>query len=177
MLLCSEYTNHCEFLLLKCHAHVMYTLLSLSLSLSLLSQSKKRMRDVSHRPQLGQVEKRLLAIPLLYILLRMWGTLQFFFSLAMDHTNINGCIPAVVQKAYLAFGILQVQLESSVQLVRLAYLNHSLLPVILSGTPKMYNTRHPISDIPMMLDLDTHSQEGHCRHSVTVLKNQSGHFF
>ncbi len=74
----------------------------------LIFQSKKAISDEPHSPQLARVEKRLLGIPLLYILLRMWGTLQFFYSLAVDHTNKNGCIPPDVQKIYFAFGILQV---------------------------------------------------------------------
>ena len=59
------------------------------------------------------VEKRLLAIPLLFIILRMWGTLQFFYSLAVAGTqNSNdqpGCIPQMVQVGYFIFGLLQVK--------------------------------------------------------------------
>lgn len=74
------------------------------------SQSKKAITaDSSSRPHLAKVEKRLLAIPLLYILFRVWGTLQFIFSLAVDHTNTYGCIPETVQRAYFVFGILQVR--------------------------------------------------------------------
>lgn len=68
----------------------------------MLLQTKKSVGGVS------SVEKRLLAIPLLYILLRMWGTLQFFYSMAVDHTNVSGCIPETVQRGYFILGILQV---------------------------------------------------------------------
>ena len=58
------------------------------------------------------VDKRLLAIPLLYIILRMWGTLQFFYSLAVAGTQNNpdqpGCIPQMVQEGYYVLGLLQV---------------------------------------------------------------------
>lgn len=74
------------------------------------TQSKKAITaGSSSRPHLARVEKRLLAIPLLYILLRVWGTLQFIFSIAVDHTNTYGCIPETVQRAYFVFGILQVR--------------------------------------------------------------------
>ena len=59
-----------------------------------------------------RVDKRLLAIPLLYIILRMWGTLQFFYSLAVAGTQKGtgqpGCIPPIVQVGYFIFGLLQV---------------------------------------------------------------------
>ena len=58
--------------------------------------------------QVSTIEKRLLAIPVLYILLRMWGTLQLFYSLIVDHTNEHGCIPLSVQRTYFFFAILQV---------------------------------------------------------------------
>ena len=60
-------------------------------------------------PKVGTVEKRLLAIPLLYIFLRMWGTLQFFYSLGVSGTIHKGCIPKPVQIIFFVFGILQVR--------------------------------------------------------------------
>lgn len=57
---------------------------------------------------MAQVEKRLLAIPLLYILLRMWGTLQFFYSLTVSGQKHGACIPEGVKIVYTVLGILQV---------------------------------------------------------------------
>ena len=54
------------------------------------------------------VEKRLLYIPLMFILLRIWGSIQFFFSLAVDDDNQKGCIPNVVHTVFFVLGILQV---------------------------------------------------------------------
>lgn len=54
------------------------------------------------------VEKRLLYIPLVFILLRIWGSIQFFFSLAVDDDNRDGCIPNVVHTVFFVLGILQV---------------------------------------------------------------------
>lgn len=56
----------------------------------------------------AMVEKRLLAIPLLYIFLRMWGTLQFFYSLGVADQNKDGCIPEWVWTIYFVLGIFQV---------------------------------------------------------------------
>ena len=54
------------------------------------------------------VEKRLLYIPLMFILLRIWGSIQFFFSLAVDDDNQEGCIPNEVHTVFFVLGILQV---------------------------------------------------------------------
>ena len=54
------------------------------------------------------VEKRLLYIPLMFILLRIWGSIQFFFSLAVADGNQEGCIPNVVHTVFFVLGILQV---------------------------------------------------------------------
>ncbi len=63
------------------------------------------MRDTN---RMAQVESRLLAIPIIFILLRMWGTIQFFFSLAVaDHVN-DGCVPNSTHIAFFVLGILQV---------------------------------------------------------------------
>ena len=54
----------------------------------------------------GRVERRLLAIPVLYIICRMWGTLQFFFSLSV---SINeGCVSPQLHLAFRLFGFFQV---------------------------------------------------------------------
>ena len=60
-------------------------------------------------PKLNVAEKRLLAIPLLYIFLRMWGTLQFFYSLGVSGTINNGCIPQQVHDIFFTLGVLQVR--------------------------------------------------------------------
>ena len=60
--------------------------------------------------KLNVAEKRLLAIPLLYIFLRMWGTLQFFLlpgSFLVPFNN--GCIPQQVHDIFFTLGVLQVR--------------------------------------------------------------------
>ena len=72
-------------------------------------QTKRLMpKSTQMEPKVVQVEKRLLAIPLLFILLRIWGTLQVFVALAVSGTVQDGCIPSAVRKVFFALGILQV---------------------------------------------------------------------
>ena len=56
------------------------------------------------------IERRLLLIPIVFILLRMWGTIQFFFSLATSDLNQDGCVPYWVATVYHVLGVLQVRL-------------------------------------------------------------------
>ena len=58
-----------------------------------------------------QAEKRLLYIPALFLLLRVWGTAQFFYSIGVsssDDIQEPGCIPHEIQVGFMIFGILQV---------------------------------------------------------------------
>ena len=75
-----------------------------------LSQSRRQLQDLTTLPK-SNIEKRLLAIPLLFILLRIWGTLQFFYSLAVASQNHAGCIPNTVRNAFMIIGILQVRVR------------------------------------------------------------------
>ena len=56
-----------------------------------------------------QAEKRLLYIPALFLLLRVWGTAQLFYSIGVS-SDIQepGCIPHGIQIGFMIFGILQV---------------------------------------------------------------------
>ena len=63
---------------------------------------------VGENPAVEEVHKRLLYIPLFFLVLRMWGTLQLFFSLAVAQQNQNGCIPKPTQTVFFIFGIFQV---------------------------------------------------------------------
>ena len=67
------------------------------------------MRDTVFEPRMVRVETRLLAIPLIFILLRIWGTIQFFFSLAVADNVRNGCVPHSNHVAFFVLGILQVR--------------------------------------------------------------------
>ena len=66
------------------------------------------MRDTNLEPRMIQVESRLLAIPVIFILLRMWGTIQFFFSMAVADSVKYGCVSKSTHIAFFVLGILQV---------------------------------------------------------------------
>ena len=67
-------------------------------------QSHDKINPQINAPKASTVEKSLLAIPM-----RMWGTLQFFYSLGVSGTIYKGCIPKPVQIIFFIFGILQVR--------------------------------------------------------------------
>ena len=95
-------------------------------SLTFVLQTKSRLEkegDSVALPRIVTVEKRLLAIPIMYIVLRMWGTTQFFFSLAVSGTNVAGCIPSSVKIVYTVLGILQVMVANEFHL-RLMFSTH-----------------------------------------------------
>ena len=71
-------------------------------------QIQKQLRNTNIDPRM---ESRLLAIPLFFILLRMWGTIQFFFSLAVADSVNNGCVPNSIHSAFFVLGILQVRMN------------------------------------------------------------------
>lgn len=72
-------------------------------SVSVLSPQSVYVRDVRM-----EVKQRLLLIPIVFILLRMWGTIQFFYSLANADQNNDGCIPKTAQKVFYGLAIVQV---------------------------------------------------------------------
>ena len=54
------------------------------------------------------VDRKLLFIPMIFILLRMWGTLQFFYSLIISKHLQCGCVPTNLHIGFLVFGYLHV---------------------------------------------------------------------
>ena len=61
-----------------------------------------------------QAEKRLLYIPALFLLLRVWGTTQFFYSIGVSHFKKDpGCIPIGIHTGFMILGILQVGMYSN----------------------------------------------------------------
>ena len=58
-----------------------------------------------------KAENKLALIPILFILLRMWGTLQFLFSIIVYGARLadtTGCIPKAVYYVYLVLTCAQV---------------------------------------------------------------------
>ena len=68
----------------------------------------QRVKIMNVAPKAGRVDVRLLAIPVFYIVCRMWGTLQFFFSLSVSSQIHDGCVTSGIHWAFRLFGYFQV---------------------------------------------------------------------
>lgn len=65
-----------------------------------------KLLDVELHPD---VEKRLLLIPIVYIIIHIWDSCQIIASFILsDKVDSHGCTQPNVQGVFLAFGILQV---------------------------------------------------------------------
>lgn len=53
-------------------------------------------------------DKKLTFIPIVFILLRMWGTMQLFYALIQTHNIYYGCIPHKDWIGFAFFAYLQV---------------------------------------------------------------------
>lgn len=76
------------------------------------NNNRQEQPEASEQPPVkdnhSEIEQRLLLIPIVFILLRIWGTIQFFFSIATSGHNQHGCIPYAMHTTYFVLGILQV---------------------------------------------------------------------
>ena len=63
---------------------------------------------LAQAPQIEQAEKRLIYIPIVFLILRIWGTIQYFYSIGVSGRNHDGCIPHGVQIVFYLLGIVQV---------------------------------------------------------------------
>ena len=54
--------------------------------------------------------QRFMLIPVFFLLLRLWGTVQFFYSIGMSGKlkNHEGCLPKGVHIGFYILGIMQV---------------------------------------------------------------------
>lgn len=57
---------------------------------------------------LRRSDKKLIAIPIVFVLLRCWGTLHFFYTLAISHHIHDGCTARGLAAGSTVFAILQV---------------------------------------------------------------------
>ena len=59
-----------------------------------------------------KVERRLIFIPGFFLALRIWGTVQFFYSIGVSHHHDKhdaGCIPMRIHIGFQILGYLQVR--------------------------------------------------------------------
>ena len=77
-----------------------------------LVQSRRRLSVAQNgAPRMSQerVELRLLSIPIVFLLLRLWGTIQFFYSLSLTSSaHVEQCIPKTKYRVLLWLGVMQV---------------------------------------------------------------------
>ena len=72
----------------------------------------KSSSDPSETDGLVKVNKILTVIPVLFIILRAWSTVQYIYTNSIAKYHHNGCIPTTLKAGYLTFGILQVIIEA-----------------------------------------------------------------
>ena len=60
---------------------------------------------------LRKSDKKLVAIPVVFVLLRCWGTLHYFYSLAVSSHIIDHCTTRGVAAGFTVLGVLQVRGE------------------------------------------------------------------
>ena len=84
--------------------------------------TKQEQRPINHPPtpedsrqispqgeSRADVKQRLLLIPILFILLRIWGTLQFFFALVKSREVQERCVSKGTYSSFLMLSIAQVR--------------------------------------------------------------------
>ena len=64
-----------------------------------------------------RADKKLTFIPIVFILLRIWGTLQFIYATGVDHMMYFGCVPKNYAIGFTFFAYVQVNLLYSLFLV------------------------------------------------------------
>ena len=72
---------------------------------------RKRLKhdtDSLFKESVKRIDHRLLVIPLVFVLLRIWGIIQFFFTHAISYHWDSGCIQLHWYYIRLALGILEV---------------------------------------------------------------------
>jgi len=89
-------------------------LICVVVSVSILSLQHHRCYRLPPGSATEQAEKRLLYIPALFLLLRVWGTTQFFYSIGVSHyIEAPGCVPSGIHTGFMILGILQVGMYSN----------------------------------------------------------------
>ena len=73
------------------------------------TQRRRRYQPLQGAAVVEKVERRLIFIPGFFLALRIWGTVQFFYSIGVSHHNDNGCIPKGIHIGFQILGYLQVR--------------------------------------------------------------------
>ena len=69
---------------------------------------------------LQRMERKLYAIPIAFVLLRMWGTMQFVFSIGVFRSkhavDATGCVEHPIYYMYYFLACMQVSVKSKVKM-------------------------------------------------------------
>ena len=65
--------------------------------------------DPSKTSGFVKVNKILTLIPLLFIILRIWSLVQYFYTISIAKRFPNGCVPPGLKAGYLTLGIIKVK--------------------------------------------------------------------
>lgn len=105
--------------------------------------------SVTYRRLLQRIEPKLYVIPFAFILLRLWGTFQFIFSIAVfargGTIDETGCVSPAVFYTYYALSCLQVnsRISSKTIVLRiLLYILSSLQYTILVRVNFVFRKPH-----------------------------------
>lgn len=87
------------------------------------------------------IEKRLLLIPIVYVVIHVWDSCQIIASFALLGKVNHGCTQPYVQRIFLAFGIFQVEMTRAqwcyyffmLQLSTFLYIIHVTFPTAAIG--------------------------------------------
>lgn len=65
---------------------------------------------INRDPERAKVERKMIYIPVIFLLLRCWGTIQFFVNIGMQYNYPmkQGCITMGFHTAFTVLGYLQV---------------------------------------------------------------------
>ena len=84
-----------------------------------------RIPDEQVQHELLVENRRFKYIPVFFLLLRIWGTVQLFYSIGMAGKNHDGCLPPGVQTGYFILGIVQVATRYKIILYRSCFIYFS----------------------------------------------------
>ena len=70
--------------------------------------------SVSSVSAIKRIDKKLTFIPVIFILLRVWGTVQFFYSSGVAHLTYLGCAPKHFATGFTLLAYIQVHITSVV---------------------------------------------------------------
>lgn len=82
---------------------------------------KKSQSESPLHLKIENIEKRLLLIPIAYVVIHVWDSCQIIASFALSGEVNHGCTQPYIRRIFLAFGIFQVEMHECYYLSYLYY--------------------------------------------------------